>query len=103
MFEVSEAVVQRSSRPEVLCTKDVFNFTGKQEQPAILLKKRLWHRYFAVDLAKFFRTLFFFHRTSPVAISEVYFSSRQRNIVCEYELHETNHEVKTNIFSCFLY
>ena len=75
MFEVSEAVVQRSSRPEVFCTKGVLkNFaksTGKHlcqslffnrvadVRPATLLKKRLWHRCFPVDFAKFLRTPFF--------------------------------------------
>ena len=38
--------------------------------PATLLKKRLWHRCFPVNFAKFLRTLFF-HRTPLVAASEV--------------------------------
>ena len=36
--------------------------------PATLLKKRLWHRCFTVNFAKFLRTLFF-NRTPPVAAS----------------------------------
>ena len=65
----------RSSRPEVFCKKDVLQnfakFTGKHLclslffnkvadlRPAILLKKRLWHRCFVVNFAKFLRTPFF--------------------------------------------
>ena len=65
----------RSSRPEVFCKKGVLRnfkkFTGKHLcqclflnkvaglSPATLLKKRLWHRCFPVNLAKFLRTPFF--------------------------------------------
>ena len=75
MFEVSKAVVQRSSRSEVLRTKGVLkNFaksTGKHLcqsfffnkvadlRLATLLKKRLRHRCFPVSFAKFLRTPFF--------------------------------------------
>ena len=64
----------RSSRPEVFCKKGVLrNFTkfkGKHLcqslffnkvaglRPATLLKKRLWHRCFPVNFAKFLRTSF---------------------------------------------
>ena len=64
----------RSSRPEVFCKKGVLRnfakFTGKHLcqslffnevtslSPAILLKKRFWHRRFPVNLAKFLRTPF---------------------------------------------
>ena len=60
--------------PEVFCKKKVFleispnsqentcarvSFLIKlQAPPATLLKKRLWHRCFAVSFAKFLRTLF---------------------------------------------
>ena len=37
--------------------------------PATLLKKRLWHRCFPVEFAKFLRTTFLY-RTPPVATSE---------------------------------
>ena len=74
---------------ELVCTK------AADLRPATLLKKRLWHRCFPMDFAKFLRSPFFY-RTPTVAVSEVYFSSHQRNIVCE-----TNHEVKTNIFPFF--
>ena len=63
----------RSSIPEVFCKKCVLRnfakFTGKHlcqslffnkvsgVRPAILLKKRLWHRCFPVNFAKFLRTL----------------------------------------------
>ena len=54
----------RSSRPEVFCKKGVLrNFaklTGKYFcqglRPATLLKKRLSHRCFPGDFAKFFKT-----------------------------------------------
>ena len=63
-----------SSRPKVFCQKSVFRnfakFTGKHLcqtfyfnkvtglRPAILFKKRLWHRYFPVNFPKFLRTPF---------------------------------------------
>ena len=63
-----------SSRPKVFCQKGVFRnfakFTGKHLcqtfyfnkvtglRPAILFKKRLWHRYFPVNFPKFLRTPF---------------------------------------------
>ena len=69
--------------PEVFCKRGVFRnfrkFTGKQLcqsfffnkvaglSPAILLNKRLWHRYFPVNFAKFLRT--HFSKTPPVAAS----------------------------------
>ena len=64
----------RSSRPEMLCKKGVLRnfpkFTGKHLcqslflnkvpglKPSTLLKKRLWHRCFPVNFAKFLRTPF---------------------------------------------
>ena len=64
----------RSSRPEVFCKKGVLrNFTkfaGKHlfqnlflnkvadQGPATLFRKRLWHRCFPANLAKFLRTSF---------------------------------------------
>ena len=52
--------MERSSRPEV--------FFKKRVRPASLFKKRLWHRYFAVNFVKFLMTLF--DRTSSVAASD---------------------------------
>ena len=68
-------VSTRSSRPEVFCKKGALSnfakFTGKHLcqslffnkvaglRPATLLKKRLWHRCFPVNFAKFLRTPFF--------------------------------------------
>ena len=65
----------RSSRPEVFCRKGLLRnfatFTGKHLcqslffnkvaglRPATLSKKRLWHRCFPVNVAKFLRTPFF--------------------------------------------
>ena len=64
----------RSSRPDVFCKEGVLRnfakFTVKQMcqslifntvaglRPATLLKKRLWHRCFSVNFAKFLRTPF---------------------------------------------
>ena len=54
----------RSSRLEMFCKKDVLKnftkFTGKHlcPKPATLLKKRLSHRCFPVNYAKFLRTPF---------------------------------------------
>ena len=63
----------RSSRPEMFCRKGVLKnfakFTGnhlcqslffnKDLRPATLLKKRLWHRCFLVNIAKSLRAPFF--------------------------------------------
>ena len=61
-------IYPRRNFPEVFCKKDVYgNFakcTGKHLcqslffNTATLLKKRLWHRYFPVNFAKFRRTRF---------------------------------------------
>ena len=67
--------LSRSSRLEVFCKKGVLEnfakYTGKHLRqglffnkaaglrPATLLKKRLWHRCFPVNFAKFLRTPFF--------------------------------------------
>ena len=64
----------RSCRPELFCKKGVLRnfakFTGKHLcqglffnkvaglRPATLLKKRLWHRCFSVNFAKFLRAPF---------------------------------------------
>ena len=52
----------RSSLLEVFCKKGVLRkfakFTEKGLRPATLLKKRLWHRCFPVNFAKFQRTPF---------------------------------------------
>ena len=67
--------IPRNSRPEMFCEKGVLRnfakFTGKHlcqslffnkvagPRPATLLKKRLWHRCFPVNFAKFLRTTSF--------------------------------------------
>ena len=64
-----ETVFLQKQPPEVFCKKDVFRnftkFTGKHlcqshffNKVAGILKKRLWHRCFPVNFAKFLRTLF---------------------------------------------
>ena len=51
-----------SSRPEVFCKKGVLRsfakFTGKHLRPTTLFKKKLWHRCFPVNSAKFLWTHF---------------------------------------------
>ena len=66
--------LHRSSRPEMFCKKGILRnfpkFSGKHLcqglffnkvaglRPGTLLKKRLWHRCFAVNFAKFLRIPF---------------------------------------------
>ena len=65
---------RKKQPPQVFCKKRVLrNFANLQENtctrvsfliklqagPATLLKKRLWHRCFPVNFAKFLRTTFF--------------------------------------------
>ena len=58
-------ITHRTNCPEVFCKKVVLRkiakFTAKHLclRPATLLKKRLWHRCFPVNFAKFLRTTFF--------------------------------------------
>ena len=52
----------KSSRPEVFYKKDVLRNFAKFTSslwPAILFKKRLWHRCFPVNFVKFLRAPFF--------------------------------------------
>ena len=71
----TQSISSRSSHLEVFCRKSILTnsakFTGKHLfqsllfnkvaalGPATLLKKRLWHRYFPTNFAKFLRTPFF--------------------------------------------
>ena len=52
----------RNSRPEVFCEKGVLRnslfYQAAGLKPATLLKKKLWHRCFSVNFAKFLRTPF---------------------------------------------
>ena len=73
--KLTKSLSVRSNRPEVFCKKDVLKnfikFTGKHLcqslffnevaglRPATSLKKRLWHRCFPFNFAKFLRTSFF--------------------------------------------
>ena len=81
----------RSSRPEEFCEKGVLrNFTkitGKHLcqslfliklqalglRPATLFKKRLWHRCFPVNFAKFLRTSFSQNTSRRLLLVSVYF------------------------------
>ena len=49
-----------------MCQSRFFN-KAEGLRPAILLKKKLWHRCFPVNFVKFLRT--HFYRTPPVAAS----------------------------------
>ena len=51
--------VSRSSHPEVSCASVSFFDKVAAIRPAILLKRRLWHRCFPVNFARFVRTPFF--------------------------------------------
>ena len=86
-----EIVNLRSSRPDVFCRKDVLKnfakFTGKYLcqslffnkvaglRPATLLKKRLWHRCFLVNFAKFLKTPFFYRIPLVAAPKSLYVES----------------------------
>ena len=52
----------RSSRPEVFCRKGVLKACN-------FIKKRLWHRCFPVNFAKFLRTLFLTERLRWMLLS----------------------------------
>ena len=62
-MQLSEAAAQRCSvlkylaKKENTCARDFFNKVA-DVRPATLLKKRLWHRCFPVNFAKFIRTPF---------------------------------------------
>ena len=74
VLEVSEAVVQRSSRSEVFCTKGALKILQNSQEnhcarvsffnkvaglrSATLLKKRLWQKCFPLNFAKFLGTPF---------------------------------------------
>ena len=79
-----EVVAQRCSiRKGVL--KNFAKFTGKHlcqslffnkvagVKPATLLKKRLWHRCFPVNFAKFLRTPFLQNTSGRLLLSSTYF------------------------------
>ena len=55
----SEAVTQRCSVKKVFLEISQNSQENWGLKPATLLKKRLWHRRFAVNCAKFLRTPFF--------------------------------------------
>ena len=48
-------------------------------RPAILLKKRLWHRCFPVNFVKFLRTPFFYR--TPLVVASEYFTRLKKFIV----------------------
>ena len=79
--------MSRSNRLEVFCKQGVLKFlakfTGKHQcqslffnkvaglRPAILSKKRLWHKGFPVNFAKFLRTPFFIEHLQRLLLNEI--------------------------------
>ena len=79
--------MSRSNRLEVFCKqgalKFLTKFTGKHQcqslffnkvaglRPAILSKKRLWHKGFPVNFAKFLRTPFFIEHLQRLLLNEM--------------------------------
>ena len=95
MFEVSKAVVQRSSRPEVFCTKGVLKISRNSQENTCarvsFLNKvadlgETLAQVFSYGFCEIFR-ITFFYKTPTGAVSEGYFSLHQGNIVCEYKLN----------------
>ena len=102
---LNHAGVQRSSRPEVFCEKGVLrnfaNFTGKHlcqslffnkvagPGPATLLKKRLQHRCFPVNFAKFLRHLFLQSTSSGCFYVYSFFSI--------FTIFQTNHQINFDL------
>ena len=92
--------------PEVFCKKGVLRnlpkFTGKHlsQRPATLFKKRLWHRCFPVNFAKFLRTPFFtehlrclllqirtfFKKAKSTLLKSTYFHFKRKPNKCKYFL-----------------
>ena len=79
------SLISRSSRSEMFCKKGVLRnflkFTGKHmcqnlffnrvtgPRPVTLVKKRLWHRCFPVNFAKFLRTRFLLNTSGRLLFS----------------------------------
>ena len=94
----------RSSRPEVFCKKDVLRnfakFTGKHLcqslffnkvaglRPATLLKKRLWHRSFHANFAKFLRTPILTQHLLWLLLYITITSSEEAVKMCEYNFFQ---------------
>ena len=87
--------LQESSRPEVFFKKGLLQtFVKFRREPATLLKKRLWHRYFPVNFANFLRTPFLQNTTGRLLLN--------RNFNIEITSRKNNHSwVWTPIFKVF--
>ena len=72
----------RSSRPELFCKKCCL-------RPATLLKKRLWHRVFPVNFAKFLRTYFFTEHRQWLLLAFAFIEISYSNTVCNISAAET--------------
>ena len=117
----------RSSRPEkqspeVFCTKGALrNFAKFTEKhlcqslffdevadlrPVTLLKKRLWHRCFPVDFAKFLRTPFFTEHLQWLLLKFISHHTKEILYVQNTNFLGNqpfkNQQAKPNIFSCFI-
>ena len=88
-----------------LCQSLLFNKVAGLK-PATLLKKRLCHRCFPVNFMKFLRTPFL-QNTSGLLLLFLkrggipLLSLNKLGNSWEKTSWETNHEIKTNIFTCF--
>ena len=76
-------ITHRTNCPEVFCKKVVLRkiakFTAKHLclRPATLLKKRLWHRCFPVNFAKFLRLPFLQNSSKPLLLySETFWKKK---------------------------
>ena len=88
----------RNSHPDVFCKKGVLrnfaDFTGKHlcqslffkkvAGPATLLKKRLWHRGFPVNFAKFLRTSFIIEHLWWLLLSRIFSRFLTHSSVCRF-------------------
>ena len=99
------AVVRRCSRKKGVL-KNFAKFTGKHLclGPVILFKKRLWHRCFPVNFAKFERTPFLLSTfggcfwkywfqlkyLSPTVTQEIYYYEKLKNVPTHF--HSNNHQ-----------
>ena len=118
VLDLNRMLQVRSSCLEVFCKKGVLrNFaklTGKQPcqslffnkvaglrpapQASNFIKKRLWHRCFAVNFAKFLKALFYRTPLVVVSRSSLTFALKQ---IPHTEIKEWLHLVKLKFLSCF--
>ena len=76
--------------------KNLTKFTGKHMcQICFLLKKRLWHRCFPVNFAKFLRTPFLTeHLWQFYSCSFLLFHKRRKTFICRLRKHQSLYQCK---------